>query len=102
GGLPSFVQARLLEKIDLYPGNFSARYGRKMGGIIDVGIRDPRTDGYHGVVDINVIDSSFLFEGPLARNWSFAVAAKRSYIDFFFDKLVPKDEIQVLAAPVYW
>ena len=31
GGLTSFVQPRLLDKIDLYPGNFSARFGRKMG-----------------------------------------------------------------------
>ncbi|HEY4186079.1 MAG TPA: TonB-dependent receptor [Polyangia bacterium] len=102
GGLTSFVQPRLVERIDLYPGNFSARFGRKMGGIIDVGIRDPRTDGFHGLVDINVIDSSFLFEGPLTKHLSFAVAAKRSTIDFFFDKLVPRDEVQVLAAPVYW
>jgi TonB family protein len=101
-GLTSFVQPRLLERIDLYPGNFSARFGRKMGGIIDVGIRDPKTDGFHGMVDVNLIDSSFLFEGPLTKHLSFAVAAKRSYIDFFFDRLVPKDEVQVLAAPVYW
>jgi TonB family protein len=102
GGLTSFVQPRLLDKIDLYPGNFSARYGRKMGGIIDVSVRDPRTDGIHGLVDVNLIDSSFLVEGPLSKNWSFAVAAKRSYIDFWFANVVPKDQISVLAAPVYW
>ncbi len=102
GGLTSFVQPRLLAKIDLYPGNFSARFGRKMGGIIDVGIRDPKTDGLHGMVDVNIVDSSFLFEGPLTANWSFAVAAKRSYIDLFIDKLIPKDEAQITAAPVYW
>jgi TonB family protein len=102
GGLTSFVQPRLLEKIDLYPGNFSARYGRKMGGIIDVGVRDPRSDGFHGMADVNLIDSSVLAEGPIARHWSIALAAKRSYIDVFFDKLAPKDQVQVLAAPVYW
>jgi TonB family protein len=102
GGLTSFVQPRLLDKIDLYPGNFSARFGRKMGGIIDVTVRDPRTDGLHGLVDVNLVDSSFLVEGPIAKNWSFAVAAKRSYIDFWFSHVVPKDEISVLAAPVYW
>ena len=102
GGLTSFVQPRLLDKIDLYPGNFSARFGRKMGGIIDVGVRDPKTDALHGMVDMNLIDSSFLFEGPLSKNWSFAVAAKRSTIDFFIDKLLPKDEVQITAAPVYW
>jgi TonB family protein len=102
GGLTSFVQPRLLDKIDLYPGNFSTRYGRKMGGIIDVGVRDPKTDGLHGMLDVNVIDTSFLVEGPLSKHWSFAVAAKRSYIDVFFDKLVPKEDLTVLAAPVYW
>jgi TonB family protein len=102
GGLTSFVQPRLLDKIDLYPGNFSARYGRKMGGIIDVTVRDPKTDALHGLVDVNLVDSSFLVEGPISKNWSFAVAAKRSYIDFWFSHVVPKDEISVLAAPVYW
>lgn len=102
GGLTSFVQPRLVERIDLYPGNFSARYGRKMGGIIDVGVRDPRNDGLHAMVDVNLIDASFLVEGGIGKRWSFAVAAKRSYIDFFIDNLIPKDEIQVLAAPVYW
>jgi TonB family protein len=102
GGLTSFVQPRLLDKIDLYPGNFSARFGRKMGGIIDVGVRDPKTDGMHGLVDVNLIDASFLVEGPISKDWSFAVAAKRSYIDFFFSNLVPKEDVSVLAAPVYW
>ena len=102
GGLTSFVQPRLLDKIDLYPGNFSARFGRKMGGVIDVGIRDPKTDALHGLIDVNLVDSSLLLEGPIARNWSFAVAARRSYFDLFIDKLVPKDEVQLTAAPVYW
>jgi len=102
GGLTSFVQPRLVERIDLYPGNFSARYGRRMGGIIDVGVRDPKTDRLHGLIDVNIIDGSVLAEGPIAPHWSFAVAAKRSYIDLFFEKLVPKDKVQILAAPVYW
>ncbi|HEX2659326.1 MAG TPA: TonB-dependent receptor, partial [Polyangia bacterium] len=102
GGLTSFVQPRLLDKIDLYPGNFSARYGRKMGGIVDVTVRDPKTDGFHGMVDVNIIDASFLAEGPLTKTLSFAVAAKRSYLDAFIDHVIPKDEIQILAAPVYW
>jgi len=102
GGLTSFVQPRLLDKIDLYPGNFSVRYGRKMGGIVDVTVRDPKTDGFHGMADINIIDASLLAEGPLTKTLSYAVAAKRSYLDAFIENVIPKDEIQVLAAPVYW
>ena len=102
GGLTSFVQPRLLDKIDLYPGNVSARYGRKMGGIVDVSVRDPKTDGFHGMADVNIIDASLLAEGPITRHLSFAVAAKRSYLDAFIENVIPKDEVQILAAPVYW
>ncbi|MBK8171541.1 MAG: TonB-dependent receptor [Sandaracinaceae bacterium] len=101
GGLTSFYNSRMIDRIDFYPGNFSARYGRKIGGIIDVGVRDPRSDGFHGVVDLNLIDSSVLVEAPILDNLSVSIAARRSYIDFFFDKLIPSD-ITAIAAPVYY
>lgn len=102
GGLTSFFNSRLLERIDFYPGNFSARFGRKLGGVLDVGSRDPATDGLHGVLDLNIIDASLLIEAPLGERASFAVGARRSYIDFFFENIVPADAFDVVAAPVYY
>ena len=102
GGLTSFVNPRLLDHIDLYPGNFSARFGRKLGGIIDVGIRDPKTDGFHGMADVNLIDASFIVEGPVGKRGAFALAGKRSYIDFWFKNVIPEDVVGVTAAPVYY
>jgi TonB family protein len=100
GGITSFTQARLLERIDLYPGNFSARFGRKVGGIVDVGIRDPRRDGYHGMLDINMIDASILAEGPVGKRGAIAIAAKRSYVDLWLKRALPADA-GITAAPVY-
>ena len=102
GGLTSFMNSRLIDRIDFFPGNFSVRFGRKMGGIIDVGVRDPLIDAYHAVIDVNLIDSSFIVEGPVGEHASFSVAARRSYIDFFFSNVVPKGTFSILAAPVYW
>jgi TonB family protein len=102
GGITSFVNSRLLEQIDFYPGNFSARYGRKVGGILEVQARDPATDRFHGVADLNVIDMSVLAEGPVGKNASVAVAARRSHIDLVFDQVVPSSALDVVAAPVYW
>jgi hypothetical protein len=73
-----------------------------MGGIIDVGIRDPKTDGYHGMADVNLIDASFIVEGPVGKRGAFALAGKRSYIDFWFKNVIPADAIGVTAAPVYY
>ena len=44
GGLTSVYNSYMLEKIDFFPGNFSVRYGRRTGGILEVTTRDPATD----------------------------------------------------------
>jgi TonB family protein len=102
GGLTSFYNSSLIDRISFIPGNFSVRYGRRIGGILEVDPRDPRTDGYHGYVDINLLDASFTVEGPIGDNVSFAVAARRSYIDFFFANVVPAGVFSTVAAPVYY
>jgi TonB family protein len=102
GGLTSFYNSRMIDRIDFYPGNFSVRYGRKVGGVIDVGVRDPRGDGIHGVADVNLIDASLLLEAPIGDRASFALAARRSYIDFFFTNVLPEGTFDVVAAPVYY
>jgi TonB family protein len=102
GGLTSFVQGRLLDRIDLYPGNFSARYGRKVGGIIEVALRDPKSDGFHGMIDVNLIDASALMEGPVTPTLSMVAAFRRSYVDAFLGALVNSTDITLTAAPVYY
>jgi TonB family protein len=102
GGLTSFVQGRLLDRIDMYPGNFSARYGRKLGGVIEVALRDPKTDTWHGMLDVNAIDASALVEGPVTPTLSVAAAFRRSYIDAWFSALSKSTDLDVTAAPVYY
>jgi outer membrane receptor protein involved in Fe transport len=102
GDITSFFQSRLLDRVDFYPGNFSARYGRVVGGIIEARVRDPRADGLHGILDLSVLDSSVLVEGPLGKHAGVALAARRSNIDFFFSQFVPEDAYSVVAAPVYY
>jgi TonB family protein len=102
GGITSFFQSRLLERVDLYPGNFSARYGRATGGIIDAQVRDLRLDRLHAMVDLSVLDSAAMVEAPIGAHSAVALAARRSNIDFFFEQLVPDDAYSVVAAPAYW
>jgi len=102
GGLRSVVHPRLIEQVALYPGNFSTRYGRATGGVVEARLREPRSDAWHGELELSLLDSSALLEGPLTENLSFAVAARRSNIDFVFDSFVPEGTFNVLVAPVYW
>lgn len=117
GGLSSVIPTELLDRIDFYPGNFSARYGRVMGGIVDVGLRSPdtRCDGpygkktektgcYHALAQVDLIDARVLAQGPIGplKGWSFAAGARRSWIDAWIKPVLEESGAGVTSAPVYW
>ena len=103
GGLSSVVPTEMLEKIDFYPGNFSAQYGRVMGGIVDVGIKDPKKDKIHALAQADFIDARVLAEGPIANTgWTFAVGGRRSYVDVWLKPALEKSGAGVTTAPVYY
>jgi TonB family protein len=103
GGLSSVLPTELLDKIDFYPGNYSAEYGRGMGGIVDIGVRDPKKDrSFHGMAQIDLIDARLMAEGPLPFGWTFLVAGRRSWIDTWLGPILEKTGSGVTSAPVYY
>ncbi|MBW2455984.1 MAG: TonB family protein, partial [Deltaproteobacteria bacterium] len=104
GALSSVVPTELLSKIDFYPGNYSARYGRAMGGIVDAGIRSPRGDGYHGLAQLDLIDGRLMLEGPipLLDDWTFAAAGRRSHLDAWLGPVLEQAGAGVTVAPRYY
>jgi hypothetical protein len=102
GGLRSVFASEILAQIDFIPGNFDSRYGDAIAGIVNVQPRAGRRDGYHGHVDVNAFDAGVLAEGPIGKG-SFALAARRSYIDFVLSQALPPDAgINFTVAPRYW
>ena len=103
GGLTSFFQGRLIDRIDFYPSNFSVRYGRRIGAVVEVGVDDERPPDFGGFVDFNLIDASFLVEAPLGDKGSVAIAARRSWLDAWFGAVLSgADGLSLTTAPVYW
>src|SRR5262249_25365210 len=117
GGLSSVVPTELLDRIDFYPSNFSARFGRVMGGVVDLALRAPdtscledygkpsdRTGCYHGLLQVDLIDARVLFQGPIgnSKNWSFAVGGRRSWIDTWLKPVLEGAGSTVSSAPVYY
>jgi TonB family protein len=102
GGITSIVQSDLLSRIDFLPGNFSARYGRATGGIVEADFRAPRKDRLGGYLDISLLDAGFLLEGPIGKG-SIAIAGRRSWVDAILGVVIPDDaEFGFTTAPRYW
>ena len=102
GGLSSVLPTEVLDRIDFYPGNFGAQYGRGMGGMVDVGVRGPKSDGkLHGMAQVDFIDARALAERSLGKGWSFLVAGRRSYFDLWLGPILERSA-GVSTAPRYY
>jgi TonB family protein len=115
GGLSSVVPTELLDQIDFYPGNFSARYGRVMGGAVDVALRKPDTrclgdygkptdklGCFRGMAQADLIDLRAMVQGPLPmKDWSFAAAGRYSWFDVWLKPALEAAGSSVTAAPIY-
>lgn len=104
GGGPSVVNGEFLDRVDFFPGGFGARYGRAVGGVVDVASRQGASDTWHGAAKVDLLDSSLFVEAPLAKGVSVAAAARRSYIDVLMPLILPQDPQggSLLVLPAYW
>jgi TonB family protein len=102
GGLSSVVPSEMLERIDFYPGNFGPEFGRASGGIVDVGVRSPRKEGYGGLLQFDLIDGRILAEGAISKDTRFLVAGRRSWVDAWLGPALESAGSSVRTAPVYY
>jgi len=117
---PSVIHPALMDRVDLYPGGYPARFGRFAGGIVAGETADPPHD-WHGEANIRLVDSGAMLEGPLPKDAGTFFAAGRysttglllsllspnvslSYWDYqgrmVFD-LTPRDQLTVFAFGAY-
>ena len=101
GGLTAVYNSELLESVDYLPGNFSTYYGGVVGGVVDVKSRNPKTDGFHGVLEVNAYNANVVLETPITDTLSIAGAYRRSYIDLILPLFLKEDSPSFTVAPRY-
>ncbi len=100
-GGPAVINAEMIDAIAFHPGNYSARYGRALGGIVDLKTREPKSDRLHGFTEVDVLDATAQVEGPITDDLQFAVSGRRSYVDAILPAVLP-DDSGLRVAPRYW
>ena len=88
GGIFSTFNADAIKEADFRAGGFPARYGGRMGAILNIINREGNTEKVSGSGNISLISSKALLEGPLLK-WrnikgSWMVSGRRTY----FDKII--------------
>lgn len=88
GGLGSTLSPEIIDHLDFYPGNFSARYGRATGGVVDVSLRDPSAETARAVLHLSVVDAGAYVEGPVSPRVSASVAARYGWVGLLISPVV--------------
>ena len=85
GGIFSTFNTDAIKEADFHAGGFPARYGGRMGAILNVINREGNTEKIRGSANLSLISSKALMEGPIPK-WkgmkgSWMVSGRRTYID---------------------
>ncbi|MCE1188536.1 MAG: TonB-dependent receptor [Ignavibacteria bacterium] len=84
GGPLSFINLDFVKETSFSTGGFSALYGDRLSSVLNIDLRDGRTDKLGGKATISASQFGLNLEGPVSNNSSFIFSARRSYLDFIF------------------
>ena len=89
GGIFSTFNTDAIKEADFHAGGFPARYGGRMGAILNVINREGNTEKITGSGNISLITGKALIEGPLPK-WngmkgSWLLSGRRTYFDQFIN-----------------
>lgn len=89
-GIFSTFNDDALGRATLYKGPIPASYGGATASVLDTSLAPGDTDSYHASATIGLLAAKLAAEGPIVRDrLSFAVTARRSYVDMFL-KMIPQ------------
>jgi hypothetical protein len=82
GGAIGILNVDFIEDVNFHSGGFSAKYGDKLSSVMNINFREGNRKEYNVQLDLNFAGFGGVAEGPLMRNGSWMISARRSYLDF--------------------
>ena len=87
GGLTTVLSTSNIESVQFLPGNYSVRYGRQLGGLVDIQTPSAFPDRAESFTSVDLYQTAFFIEQVVEDNVAVSVSGRRSYAD-------------ILAAPI--
>jgi len=84
GGPISYINLDFVNEVNFSTGGFSVMYGDKISSTLNINLREGNNSRIKGKATISASMFGLNLEGPINKNSSFIISARRSYLDFIF------------------
>ncbi|MEO0339250.1 MAG: TonB-dependent receptor, partial [Bacteroidota bacterium] len=85
-GLFSVYNPLAIKSVNIYKGNFPARFGGRLSSVFDVRTKEGNINRWTGSLETNLLTANLLVEGPIkAEKGAILFSARQSYSGFLFN-----------------
>ncbi len=101
GGLTTVISGDLLQEVRFLPGSYGVRYGRRLGGAVDLVLDDGLPERSSGYLSVDIFQAALFHEQRAGDHWSVTLSARRSYIDAVLGPIVNVDPTYNVRLPAF-
>lgn len=102
GGYRSVVHSDMVRSVELIPGGYGSPYGRGLGGLVAVQLRQLDDDKVHASLGADIIDASGAISTPIGKKWHVAAAVRKSWLDNVVRAVGSEDVGDIVPLPRYF
>ena len=81
GGLTTVLSTSNIESVQYLPGNYSVRYGRQLGGLVDIITPSSFPDRAESFTSVDLFQTAFFVEQIVEDKYAISVSGRRSYFE---------------------
>ena len=100
-GLTTVLASDLLEEVAYLPGSYTVRYGRALGGLVDLRTERGLPERSNGYASVDVFQTALFVQQRIGKRDALTVTARRSYADVVLNPILNKGDLTVQAPRYY-
>jgi TonB family protein len=100
-GLTTVLSTESVAEVAYLPGSYGVRYGRALGGFVDLRLDDSLPSENRSMVSVDVYQTQLFHERTIGERTAVSISGRRSYIDTVLTPLLSQGDLTV-QAPRYW
>jgi TonB family protein len=100
--ISTVVSAQMVDQVQFFPGSWGVRYGRAIGGIVDLSTDDRLPRRGRTEVGADLFQAALFTTHRLGEKVGLQMAVRRSYIDAVLNPILPALGLGAFRAPRYY